>query len=33
VGACALGPVMVADGEYLSNPTSEDIRKKVRSCE
>jgi NADH-quinone oxidoreductase subunit E len=33
LGACALGPVMVADGEYMSNPTPEEIRKKVESCE
>lgn len=33
VGACALGPVLVADGEYFSNPTTDDIRRKVRSSE
>ena len=33
VGACALGPVMVADGEYMSNPTPDEIGRKVESCE
>ncbi|PLX42648.1 MAG: NAD(P)H-dependent oxidoreductase subunit E [Deltaproteobacteria bacterium] len=33
LGACALGPVMIADDEYLSNPTMEDIRRKADSCE
>jgi NADH-quinone oxidoreductase subunit E len=32
LGACALGPVMVADGEYFSNPTPDAIRRKVASC-
>jgi NADH-quinone oxidoreductase subunit E len=33
LGACALGPVMVADGEYLSDPTPDLIARKVDSCE
>ncbi len=33
LGACALGPVMVADNEYMSNPSTDDIRRKADSCE
>lgn len=29
VGCCALGPVMVVDGEYLSNPTTEELENMV----
>ncbi|MBE0617020.1 MAG: NAD(P)H-dependent oxidoreductase subunit E, partial [Proteobacteria bacterium] len=33
VGCCALGPVMTVDGEYLSNPTTEELEKVVETCE
>jgi NADH-quinone oxidoreductase subunit E len=33
LGACALGPVMVAGDEYMSNPSVEEVRRKVASCE
>jgi len=33
VGCCALGPVMTVDGEYLSNPNTEELEKVVDSCE
>ena len=33
VGCCALGPVMTVDGEYLSNPTTEELEKVVDTCE
>ncbi len=33
LGACALGPVMVADDEYLTNPTQDEIQRKVDSSE
>jgi NADH-quinone oxidoreductase subunit E len=33
VGCCALGPVMAVDGEYLSNPTTEELEDVVRRCE
>jgi NADH-quinone oxidoreductase subunit E len=33
LGACALGPVMVAADEYMSNPTADEVRRKVESCE
>lgn len=32
VGCCALGPVMTVDGEYLSNPTTEELEKVVEGC-
>jgi NADH-quinone oxidoreductase subunit E len=33
LGCCALGPVMVVDGKYLSNPTSNEIAEFVEECE
>ena len=33
LGCCALGPVMVADDEYLSNPTTKDIERIVEEAE
>ena len=33
LGCCALGPVMVADDEYLSNPTAKEIERFVESAE
>lgn len=33
LGCCALGPVMVADEEYLSNPTTKDIMRVVEEAE
>ena len=33
VGCCALGPVMVMDGEYLSNPTPNEIAALVERCD
>ena len=33
LGCCALGPVMVIDGKYMSNPTSNEIAKIVEECE
>jgi NADH-quinone oxidoreductase subunit E len=33
VGCCALGPVMTVDGEYLSNPTTEELERVVERCE
>ncbi|MBI5014885.1 MAG: NAD(P)H-dependent oxidoreductase subunit E [Deltaproteobacteria bacterium] len=33
VGCCALGPVMTVDGEYLSNPTTEELEKVVAACD
>jgi NADH-quinone oxidoreductase subunit E len=33
LGCCALGPVMVADDEYLSNPTTKDIEAIVEEAE
>ncbi len=33
VGCCALGPVMTVDGEYLSNPTTEELEKVCETCE
>jgi NADH-quinone oxidoreductase subunit E len=33
LGCCALGPVMVADGEYLSNPTAKEIERLVEGSE
>lgn len=33
VGCCALGPVMVVDGEYMSNPTTEELEKLSARCE
>ena len=32
LGCCALGPVMVVDGEYHSNPSTEEIEEIVASC-
>jgi len=32
VGCCALGPVMVVDGEYMSNPTTQELEKVVEGC-
>ena len=32
VGCCALGPVMVVDGEYYSNPSTKQIQKIAASC-
>jgi NADH-quinone oxidoreductase subunit E len=33
VGCCALGPVMVVDGEYYSNPSTKQIQKIAASCQ
>jgi NADH-quinone oxidoreductase subunit E len=33
LGCCALGPVMVADGEYHSNPSSKQIEELVAACD
>jgi NADH-quinone oxidoreductase subunit E len=33
VGCCALGPVMVVDGEYMSNPTTAELEKLLAQCE
>jgi NADH-quinone oxidoreductase subunit E len=33
LGCCALGPVMVVDGEYRSNPNTKEIEKIVAGCE
>ncbi|MBW1644980.1 MAG: NAD(P)H-dependent oxidoreductase subunit E [Deltaproteobacteria bacterium] len=33
LGCCALGPVMVLDGEYMSNPNSTDIAELIEKCE
>ncbi len=31
LGCCALGPVMMVDGKYYSNPSTKDIQKMVES--
>ncbi len=33
LGCCALGPVMTVDGEYISNPSGEELRKIAETCE
>lgn len=33
LGCCALGPVMVVDGEYHSDPSSKEIEAIVTSCD
>lgn len=33
VGCCALGPVMTVDGEYLSNPTTQELEKVAAACD
>jgi len=33
LGCCALGPVMVVDGGYYGNPSTEQIKQTVASCE
>ena len=33
LGCCALGPVMVVDGSYYGNPSTEQIKQTVASCE
>ncbi len=33
LGCCALGPVMVVDGEYYSTPSSKEIEEIVASCD
>lgn len=33
LGCCALGPVMVADGEYKSNPDTEELKSFVQGAE
>jgi len=33
LGCCALGPVMVADGEYYSKPTAKEIEQIAAACE
>ena len=33
LGCCALGPVMVADGEYHSDPNSKEIKDIIASCD
>lgn len=32
LGCCALGPVMVVDGEYHSNPSTEELKKIIAAC-
>ncbi|HUU63603.1 MAG TPA: NAD(P)H-dependent oxidoreductase subunit E [Dehalococcoidia bacterium] len=32
LGCCALGPVMVVDGEYLGNPSAKEIKRVIASC-
>lgn len=31
-GCCALGPVMVVDGEYYSNPSTKEIKQVIAAC-
>ena len=33
LGCCALGPVMVVDGEYHSDPNSKEIKDVIASCD
>jgi NADH-quinone oxidoreductase subunit E len=33
LGCCALGPVMVVDGEYHSSPSAEELGKIVSACD
>jgi len=33
LGCCALGPVMVVDGEYYSSPSTEELEKIVAACD
>jgi NADH-quinone oxidoreductase subunit E len=33
LGCCALGPVMVVDNEYISNPSAKEIKKVMASCD
>jgi NADH-quinone oxidoreductase subunit E len=33
LGCCALGPVMVVDGEYHSNPPSKELEELVAACD
>ena len=33
LGCCALGPVMVLDGKYYSQPTTEQMEKIFTACE
>jgi NADH-quinone oxidoreductase subunit E len=33
LGCCALGPVMVVDGEYHSNPPSKELAELVAACD
>jgi NADH-quinone oxidoreductase subunit E len=33
LGCCALGPVMVVDGEYHSNPSSKQLEDLVAACD
>ncbi len=33
LGCCALGPVMVVDDEYISNPSAKEIKKILARCE
>jgi len=33
LGCCALGPVMVVDGEYHSHPSAKEIERVVASCD
>jgi NADH:ubiquinone oxidoreductase subunit E len=33
LGCCALGPVMVVDGEYHSKPSAEEVEELLTSCE
>ena len=33
LGCCALGPAMVVDGEYHSNPSAKEIEAAIQGCE
>lgn len=33
LGCCALGPVMTLDGEYLSNPSGEELLRLAEACD
>lgn len=33
LGCCALGPVMLVDGEYYGNPTPTEIKRVIASCD
>ncbi len=33
LGCCALGPVLVVDGEYHGNPSSKEVKRVIASCD